>query len=34
MSVINLFTWIDPEIIKLIADLDKVKKIIERAEKI
>lgn len=33
-SLINLMVWIDPDIIKLISDLDKVKKVIESAEKI
>jgi hypothetical protein len=33
-SIINLLTWIDPEIIKLLSDLDKVQKIVERAKKI
>jgi hypothetical protein len=33
-SIINLLTWIDPEIIKLLSDLDKVQKTVERAKKI
>lgn len=33
-SIVNLLTWIDPEIIKLISDTDRVKKTIKRAEKI
>jgi hypothetical protein len=33
-SIINLLTWIDPEIIKLISDFDKVRKTVERAKKI
>lgn len=33
-SITNLLTWIDPEIIKLIADIDKVKKTIDKAKKI
>lgn len=33
-SIINLLTWIDPEIIKLISDIDTVKKIIDKADKI
>jgi hypothetical protein len=32
-SIINLLTWIDPEIIKLISDIDTVKKIIDKANK-
>jgi hypothetical protein len=33
-SIINVLTWIDPEIIKLISDIDQVKKTIVKAEKI
>jgi hypothetical protein len=33
-SIINLLTWIDPEILKLFSDLDKVKKTINKAIKI
>jgi hypothetical protein len=33
-SITNLLTWIDPEIIKFIFDIDKVKKTIEKAKKI
>ncbi|MFN4084372.1 MAG: hypothetical protein ACK4LB_00440 [Spirosomataceae bacterium] len=33
-SLINLLTWIDPEIIKLISDIDKVKKTIDKAKTI
>lgn len=31
-SITNLLTWIDPEIIKLISDIDKVKKTIDKAK--
>lgn len=33
-SITNLLTWIDPEIIKLISDIDKVKKTIDKAKTI
>lgn len=33
-SIINLLTWIDPEIIKFIADIDKVKNTIDKAKRI
>lgn len=33
-SIINVLTWIDPEIIKFISDIDQVKKTIVKAEKI
>ena len=33
-SITNLLTWIDPEIIKLIADIDKVKRTINKARSI
>ncbi|WP_159470249.1 Abi family protein [Dyadobacter sp. 3J3] len=33
-SITNLLTWIDPEIIKLISDLDKVKETIDKAKQI
>lgn len=33
-SIINLLTWIDPELIKFIADIDKVQKKINQAKKI
>lgn len=33
-SITNLLSWIDPEIIKLIADIDKVKKTIDKARTI
>jgi hypothetical protein len=33
-SITDLLTWIDPEIIKLISDLDRVKKTIDNAKKI
>jgi hypothetical protein len=33
-SITNLLTWIDPEIIKLISDMDKVKKTIDKAKTI
>ncbi|MFN0190240.1 MAG: Abi family protein [Bacteroidia bacterium] len=33
-SIVKLLTWIDPEIIKLIASLDKVEKTIENAKKL
>lgn len=33
-SIIKLLTWIDPKTLKLISDLDRVKKTIQRAQKI
>ena len=33
-SIINLLTWIDPEIVKLISDIDKVKEIVANAKTI
>jgi hypothetical protein len=33
-SITNLLTWIDPEIMNLISDIDKVKKTIYRAKTI
>jgi len=33
-SITKILTWIDPEIIKLISDIDKVKKTIDKAKKI
>ena len=33
-SITNLLTWIDPEIIKLISDIDKVKKTIDKSKTI
>ena len=33
-SITNLLTWIDPEIIKLIADIDQVKRTIDKAKSI
>lgn len=33
-SITNLLTWIDPEIIRLISDIDKVKKTIDKAKTI
>lgn len=32
--IINLLTWIDPEILKLISDMDKVEKTIDKAKRI
>jgi len=33
-SIINILTWIDPEIIKLVSDIDEVKKTIDKATSI
>ena len=33
-SITNLLTWIDPEIIKFIADIDKAKRTIDKARTI
>lgn len=33
-SILNLLAWIDPEIIRLLSDLDRVQKVVERLKKI
>ena len=33
-SIKNILTWIDPELLKLIKDIDKVQKTIDKASKI